>query len=97
LEQDQNGKPSLVRNARYIPAELKRQVWKRDQARCQFKSPNGKICESRFALEIDHIHPITWNGQTELSNLQLLYRTHNRFKALVQLGPSAMEKYFKTH
>ncbi|MFL5815596.1 MAG: HNH endonuclease [Bdellovibrionia bacterium] len=96
LNQVQKSKPALIQNKRYIRAELKRQVWKRDQGRCHFKSPDGRLCGSRFALEIDHIHPVAWNGQSELSNIQLLCRTHNRFKALAQLGPQVMEKHLRT-
>lgn len=82
-------------NSRYVPAHIKRQVWFRDQARCQFRNPEGKLCESRFALEIDHIVPFSQNGKTELKNLQLLCRTHNRLKALSQFGPSMMGRYLK--
>lgn len=82
-------------NTRYVPAHIKRQVWLRDQGRCQFRSPDGKVCESRFALEIDHIVPFSRKGKTELKNLQLLCRAHNRFKALSQLGPGTMGRYLK--
>jgi 5-methylcytosine-specific restriction endonuclease McrA len=87
--------PPAEFNPRYISAELKRQIWKRDHGRCQFKSPDGKLCGSQFALQIDHILPVAWNGQTVLNNLQLLCRTHNQFKALMQLGPSVMERHQK--
>jgi hypothetical protein len=88
-----DGDQEAAQNSRYIPSELKRQIWKRDDGRCQFISADGKTCGSRFALEIDHIVPVAWDGKTELKNLQLLCRTHNCFKALSQLGPAVMQSH----
>jgi hypothetical protein len=79
--------------SRYIPASLKREVWKRDQGKCTYKSPDGKRCESRFALEIDHKTPWSLGGRTELGNLRLLCRAHNRQQAFAKLGAQVMGAY----
>jgi hypothetical protein len=84
-----------VSHSRYIPAALKREIWSRDQSQCLYQSTEGKRCGSRFALEIDHIIPIALGGKSELSNLQLLCREHNRQKAVLQLGPSVMQLYLR--
>ncbi len=40
---------------RSLPAELRREVWKRDQGRCQWPIEGGGICGSTYQPEIDHI------------------------------------------
>jgi 5-methylcytosine-specific restriction endonuclease McrA len=90
--------PTEIKRAaspRYIPAAIKREVWKRDHAQCSYQSADGKKCGSRFALQIDHKTPVAWGGASELSNLQLLCREHNRQKAVLQLGSSKMRRYFR--
>jgi 5-methylcytosine-specific restriction endonuclease McrA len=82
-------------NPRYVPAAIRREIWKRDQGRCAYKSPEGMRCTSRFALQIDHITPIAWDGKNEPSNLQLLCREHNRLKAVAQIGPTVMSRYMR--
>lgn len=78
---------------RYIPAQIKREIWRKSQGQCCFKSPStNKRCDSRFQLQIDHIIPIAQNGATELSNLQLLCRKHNQLKGFSRsnerIGPN---------
>jgi 5-methylcytosine-specific restriction endonuclease McrA len=82
-------------NPRYIPAAVRREVWKRDHSQCSYVSPDSKKCSSRFALEIDHITPVACGGKSESSNLQLLCREHNRFKAVSQLSPSLMQTFIR--
>jgi hypothetical protein len=79
--------------SRYIPTSLKREVWKRDQGKCTYKSPDGKCCESRFALEIDHMQPWSMGGQTVIGNLRLLCRAHNWQQAFAKLGAQVMGAY----
>lgn len=87
--------PVKKTNSRFIPVTLKREVWRRDQSKCTFKASDGKTCGSKFALEIDHKVPVAWGGKSELSNLQLLCREHNRQKAVLQLGSSVMKRYLR--
>lgn len=60
-------------DSRYIPAHLKREVFKKAGYKCQWKE-----CKSVYALEIDHIMPIAKGGKTIASNLRLLCRNHNQ-------------------
>jgi hypothetical protein len=80
---------------RAIPAALRRVVWKRDQGRCSYISPDGRRCTSKHALEIDHKIPIAFGGQSTPDNLQLLCRAHNQYKAIRQLGPTVMRPYLR--
>jgi hypothetical protein len=77
-------------NPRYIPAALKREIWKRHQAQCSYQSADGKRCSSRYALEIDHIQPLALGGKSEASNLRLLCRKHNQQQAFLKLGAQTM-------
>jgi len=65
------------RPARYvkelIPAELRWEVWERDNFTC-------KRCGSKRRLTIDHIHPESKGGKAELDNLQTLCKPCNSAK-----------------
>jgi len=60
-----------------IPAEMRRQVWRKAQGRCEFTSSQGRRCNSQRTLEIDHIIPWSHNPEHDLKNLRLLCRAHN--------------------
>ena len=71
---------------RAIPKQLQREIWKRDQGKCQ-------NCESLYALEIDHIRPIALGGDASPENLRLLCRACNQRAAIQKLGRHKMEKF----
>ena len=73
---------------RYIPANIKRQVWSRDQGRCTYPG-----CSSKHFLEYDHIQPVSLNGKSTLENLRLLCRAHNQLVAIQQLGFMQMDRF----
>jgi len=58
---------------RYIPPEVRREVWRRDQGRCV-------QCGSQLNLEFDHIIPISKGGSITARNIQLLCERCNREK-----------------
>ena len=78
-------------NRRYVPAEIKRDVYRRDGGRCTFVSENGHRCESRTRLEFDHIEPVACGGQTTAANLRLRCRAHNQYEAERRFGTGFME------
>jgi len=67
--------------SRYIPQETKRKVWERDGGQCAYESPNGKRCDEKGFLEIDHIEPWALGGKSFEENLRLLCSQHNRWRA----------------
>jgi hypothetical protein len=77
----------------YIPAHLRRAVWKRDGGRCAWCTSDGRRCDSRWKLEIDHIVPVARGGTTTLSNLRLLCRTHNQLSADEVFGAEHMARF----
>lgn len=68
-------------NSRYVRAQVKRKIWKRDEARCQFKSPNGHQCNETHGLQLDHIQPYALGGPATEENLRLLCGAHNRWRS----------------
>lgn len=59
---------------RPIPADVRREVWRRDEGRCS-------RCGSRERLEYDHIIPVARGGSNTVRNIELLCETCNRTKS----------------
>ena len=75
-------------HSRYIPASIRREVFRRDQGRCSVVNPRtGKICGSQFKLEIDHF-PVPWamGGHSAVSNLRLACASCNQLHAVQRYG-----------
>ncbi len=68
-------------NTRYIPQVLQRKVFKRDEGRCSYVSPEGKHCGEKNFLELDHVYPWSLGGDSTIENLRLLCRTHNQWRS----------------
>jgi hypothetical protein len=74
--------------SRYIPNSVRREVWRRNGARCAFvDSTTKRRCESRHGLQFDHRIPWSRGGVSSAQNLQLLCGPHNRLRA-EQMGLS---------
>ena len=67
-------------HSRHIPAEVRRDVWRRDQGRCAFHGEHGRCAETGF-LEFHHVVPYADGGETSVRNVQLRCRTHNQYEA----------------
>jgi hypothetical protein len=74
-----------------IPIAVQRLVWKRDGSRCTFNH-QGKRCESRYQLEIDHIQGL--ESGNEPGNLRLLCRQHNAWAASQTYGLDHMQQFW---
>lgn len=73
---------------RHIPAKVRRQIWRRDQGRCQ-------QCGSEHALQLDHKLPFACGGDHSPENLRLLCRNCNQRAAIVRFGPEKMEAHLQ--
>jgi 5-methylcytosine-specific restriction endonuclease McrA len=71
---------------------VRRAVWRRDQYQCAFRSDEGRRCEARSGLEIDHIQPVARGGGSTVDNLRLLCRAHNQLAAEKSFGAGFMEE-----
>jgi 5-methylcytosine-specific restriction endonuclease McrA len=83
-----------LRHARAaIPAEVRRQVWKRDGGQCTWRGPDGRRCTTRWKLEVDHIDPAALGGPPSVDNLRLLCRAHNTLHAEQIFGREHMARF----
>ncbi len=73
--------PHRAGRSRYIPAPVRREVWRRDGGCCTYVDPHsGRRCGSRFLLELDHIVPFALGGSAEPGNLSLSCAAHHRLR-----------------
>ncbi|MEK7790755.1 MAG: HNH endonuclease signature motif containing protein, partial [Deltaproteobacteria bacterium] len=72
--------------SRYIPQEIKRKVWERDGGQCAYESPNGKRCNEKGFLQLDHVEPFALGGKSTEENLRILCAQHNRWRAQTTFG-----------
>jgi 5-methylcytosine-specific restriction endonuclease McrA len=72
--------------SRHVPAAVRREVWKRDGARCAFVGDSGHRCTERRALEIHHRHPFAMGGDHSLGNVAVFCRSHNMHLAEIDYG-----------
>jgi hypothetical protein len=82
-------------NDRYVPAAVKRAVWRRDQARCTWPMGDGKVCGTTHRLEFDHDLELALGGKSMIGNIRLLCKSHNLMKAEQHLGRAFMAKFRK--
>src|SRR5690606_28359880 len=69
------------RGDRYIPTQIKKEVWIKSKGQCCYKDPKtGRICGSRKFLEVDHKEAYSRGGASTVENLQLLCSAHNAWK-----------------
>jgi 5-methylcytosine-specific restriction endonuclease McrA len=80
------------RDVRYIPAHVKRAVWKRDRGRCTFVGNSGHCCGSRRFVQFDHRVPRARGGPSTIENVRLLCAPHNRLEAERIFGEGFMSE-----
>lgn len=82
--------------SRYVPAEVRRAVYHRDEGRCSYiDSVTGRKCESEFALEYDHLQPFASGGKSTAENLALRCRQHNQAHAIQSFGLNKMGQFIE--
>ncbi|MES3037888.1 MAG: HNH endonuclease signature motif containing protein [Bdellovibrionota bacterium] len=67
-------------------AQIRRNVYKHAQNKCE-------NCGSKYALEIDHIHPQAKGGASAAENLRLLCRSCNQRAAINEFGLKRMDNF----
>jgi 5-methylcytosine-specific restriction endonuclease McrA len=85
-------RPETTARKRYIPTQVRRAVWERDEGRCTFVGANGHRCEARRFLEFDHIEPVARGGRATVEGMRLRCRTHNRYEAERIFGAAFMDR-----
>jgi 5-methylcytosine-specific restriction endonuclease McrA len=79
-------------NGRYVPADVKRAVFKRDGGRCTSVGDDKHRCGTRKSLEFDHVTPFAKGGLTTVGDLRLRCRRHNQVEADRAFGESFMDR-----
>lgn len=74
------GKGAIEARGRYIPASVKREVWRRDQGTCAFVAGNGRKCGSTDGVEFHHVQPYAVGGEATAANIEMRCRAHNGFE-----------------
>jgi hypothetical protein len=64
-------------DSRYVPIDVARQVWERDEWQCSFVDARGRRCSERRFLTIEHRVPHALGGAPTVDNLCLLCAAHN--------------------
>ena len=79
------GKPrkrrELKPGSRHIPREVERQVRERDGNQCTFTSAEGKRCQERRFLTLEHRIPFAFGGLPTVENLAVFCMAHNAHSA----------------
>jgi hypothetical protein len=75
----------VASGSRHIPAAVRREVWRRDGARCAFVGTAGR-CPERGFLELHHIVPFARGGEATVGNIHLRCRSHNAYEADLAFG-----------
>jgi hypothetical protein len=79
------------KRSRYVRAAVKRAVYLRDEARCSFVAQDGRRCEARALLELDHAKPWARLGDAGADNIRLRCRAHNQLHARECFGARHIE------
>lgn len=74
------GRQATEAKGRYIPASVKREVWRRDQGSCAFIGQDGRRCGSTDGVEFHHLQPYAVSGDATVENLEMRCRAHNGFE-----------------
>ncbi len=81
--------PPEDKPSRYIPKQIRRAVYERDNGRCTFTEPaTGRQCNSH-RVQLHHINPWCMGGPHTVANLTLRCHAHNSLAAEDDLGPVA--------
>jgi 5-methylcytosine-specific restriction endonuclease McrA len=79
------------KRSRHVPAAVRREVYLRDRGQCSFVSEDGRRCEARAALELDHVEPWAKLGDAQVDNIRLRCRAHNQLHARECFGGRHIE------
>ncbi len=78
---------------RHVPAAVSREVFLRDEGRCQWPTADGGICGSTHRVQLDHVVPVGRGGRSTVDNLRILCATHNDLAAREVYGGAWMDQF----
>jgi hypothetical protein len=77
----------------HVPAHVRREVWKRDDGRCQHPLASGGNCGSTDRIEVHHLEARALGGPATVENLSLRCRFHNDLAARRDFGERFMDRF----
>jgi hypothetical protein len=77
----------------HVPAQVKRDAWKRAGGRCEFRLHSGEVCGSTTRLEFDHVVPRAQGGPSTIDNIRVLCASHNQLAARRVFGDPWMDRF----
>jgi hypothetical protein len=80
-------------SSRYLLAEVRRRVYRRDGGQCRFVDAQGRRCPERHRLQYHHRRAYGLGGGSEAENICLMCGPHNRLLAEVDYGKEVMSRY----
>jgi hypothetical protein len=89
-ERDEPPHGETRQRGRYIPAAVRREVYRRDSARCAYVDARGQRCREMHYLELHHLQPFARDSAHLASNLTLRCVAHNALAAEQDFGPHFM-------
>jgi hypothetical protein len=87
------GRGRATTSSRYLLAQVRRAVYRRDGGQCRFVDAHGERCPERHRLEFHHRHPFGLGGGPDFDNICLMCHTHNRYLAELDYGKKKMDQY----
>src|SRR6185369_11984974 len=96
VEKPRTAPPAPSESPRYVPAAVRREVFIRDQAKCQWPLTCGGVCGSTRRVQLDHIVPVALGGTSTVPNLRVVCAVHNIVAARLALGDRTMDRYTAT-
>jgi hypothetical protein len=76
---------------RHVPAAIQREVFERDGGQCTYVGPDGRRCEERGWLELDHRDGFARTGEHRVESSRMLCRAHNGYAADRMYGRQWMD------
>jgi 5-methylcytosine-specific restriction endonuclease McrA len=76
-----------------VTNSTRRKVYERDGLQCTYQSSDGRRCQARAFLELDHTEPRALGGSSTLENLRVLCRSHNQLAAEQTFGRETIDRH----
>jgi hypothetical protein len=77
--------------SRHVPVEVARVVWERDGFQCTYVDAQGRRCEERRFVTLEHHVPFAHGGPASTENLCVLCGPHNAERAREEFGEAHIE------
>jgi len=78
-------------DSRHMPMAIRRAAYERDGGRCAYVDPEGRRCEARAFVELDHTEGFARTRQHDAGSTRLLCKPHNQHAADRMYGKAWMD------